>query len=529
MRLEEKESLKHIIAILFILLFGLPVYSQENENIDILIKKAGELIYSNPNESIKIGNHLLKRDCTDEEISEINLLIAESYNTKGDYNNVLKHVFEAGSKAYAANDSIKVSILLLKAKVTGNLYLDNQFNNYLDQADEILKSTVDKNFKEATAAGILLERSRVNIIRQDYEKSLKLFDSLKKNSNALKENSFLRLRHAIYKGVALAGNDEIEESGAELNYAKKEYQQINSSNALYKVYISFGLGNYYSRKGEYQKAIDTLLVALSEAERIGNIMLLKEVNNQLAINYLMINDKEQHRKYNEAFMILIMQVEDMEVEAVNTIYNLMGKEEEAYIEHVSNGYDTKTYILGGILVLLIFTGGALFYTNKLKIQRLKEIMSYLEISSTTNAVLKPAADKKGTPKKLAIPTETEQNILGKLKKFESTIKYTNKDMSLATLAAQLDVNTKYLSEIINKHYQDNFNAYINKLRINYIIEKLRNNPEYLNYKISYLAEESGFSSHSSFATVFKSITGIAPTTFIELLGEETKNKEKVLQ
>jgi AraC-like DNA-binding protein len=42
----------------------------------------------------------------------------------------------------------------------------------------------------------------------------------------------------------------------------------------------------------------------------------------------------------------------------------------------------------------------------------------------------------------------------------------------------------------------------------------------MNYKISYLAETCGFSSHSTFATIFKSITGITPITFIELLKKE---------
>ena len=47
----------------------------------------------------------------------------------------------------------------------------------------------------------------------------------------------------------------------------------------------------------------------------------------------------------------------------------------------------------------------------------------------------------------------------------------------------------------------------------------------MNYKISYLAENCGFSSHSSFATVFKSITEISPVTFIELLRNEKKNSQ----
>ena len=49
------------------------------------------------------------------------------------------------------------------------------------------------------------------------------------------------------------------------------------------------------------------------------------------------------------------------------------------------------------------------------------------------------------------------------------------------------------------------NIAINKLRINFIVEKLKSDPNFINYKISYLAETSGFSSHSTFATIFKSI------------------------
>jgi AraC-like DNA-binding protein len=85
------------------------------------------------------------------------------------------------------------------------------------------------------------------------------------------------------------------------------------------------------------------------------------------------------------------------------------------------------------------------------------------------------------------------------------------------MALQFETNTKYLSELINAHKQKNFNTYINELRVNYITDKLKNDPQYLQYKISYLAKESGFSSHSVFATVFKSVTGISPTTFINIL------------
>jgi len=130
-------------------------------------------------------------------------------------------------------------------------------------------------------------------------------------------------------------------------------------------------------------------------------------------------------------------------------------------------------------------------------------------------------------KSLHIPEETEKALIRKLDQFENSTHFTKQEMSLASLASQFDTNTKYLSEIINTHKDKNFNSYINELRISYIIDKLKSNHTYLQYKISYLTEESGFSSHSSFATVFKSVTGISPTVFIDLL--KTKNKSKVVE
>ena len=152
---------------------------------------------------------------------------------------------------------------------------------------------------------------------------------------------------------------------------------------------------------------------------------------------------------------------------------------------------------------------------------LNEIIKYIEI--TRSNFIGQVYEKKQDAKKNIILKETEELILNKLKRFENSKRFNNKDISLSVLAGQFDTNTKYLSEIINSHYNMNFNTYINKLRINYIVEKLKTDPNFMNYKISYLADNCGFSSHSSFATIFKSITGISPVKFIELLNKENEN------
>lgn len=136
-------------------------------------------------------------------------------------------------------------------------------------------------------------------------------------------------------------------------------------------------------------------------------------------------------------------------------------------------------------------------------------------------------DRNECKSELGINSHTEMKILSNLDKFEKKKAYTNKNISISYLAAEFNTNNRYLSYIINNHKNSDFNSYINTLRVNYIISKLIFDEKYRKYKISTLAEESGFSSHSKFTTTFKSITGISPSVFIEFLEED--NQEKLLE
>ena len=114
---------------------------------------------------------------------------------------------------------------------------------------------------------------------------------------------------------------------------------------------------------------------------------------------------------------------------------------------------------------------------------------------------------------IVIPLNTEKIILDKLETFEESLLYTDKTLSLRTLSSLLSINTKYLSYIINKHKGRNFNNYINELRVNYIIRKFIEEPEYIKFSATKLAEESGFVSRTAFVTKFKEITGKTPSEY----------------
>lgn len=223
--------------------------------------------------------------------------------------------------------------------------------------------------------------------------------------------------------------------------------------------------------------------------------------------------------------------EDVRLSSNRPIYN-----------HQNNKAITKISL--EVLVILIICGAGYIvysYQGKRKerkrfwavIKRIKkEKETYIQQSVTTHhssvantdtsvTAQKVAIDensekttKNDTEKRLSILKETEDKILRQLDKLEKGTSYTQNNMSLSSLATKLKTNAKYLSYVINNYKKKDFNNYINDLRIEYIIDKITNDREYIDYKISYLAKECGFSSHSKFSAAFKKVTGLTPSTFI---------------
>lgn len=120
-------------------------------------------------------------------------------------------------------------------------------------------------------------------------------------------------------------------------------------------------------------------------------------------------------------------------------------------------------------------------------------------------------------KELDINPEVVAAILIKLEKFEFSKKYLEKEMNLLKLASFLNTNTKYASKIIAKYRNKGTIEYITDLKIDHIIELLKNENKYRNYTNKALGEESGFGSTQIFTRAFNNRTGLSPTYFISKL------------
>lgn len=115
-------------------------------------------------------------------------------------------------------------------------------------------------------------------------------------------------------------------------------------------------------------------------------------------------------------------------------------------------------------------------------------------------------------------------LLEKLKKFEENKDFNQKGLTIQKLAAQLETNSIYLSQVIKEYRGMTFNKYVTNLRIRNITYLLYEKRIYLNYTIESLAKECGIASRQNFSDLFYEINGIRPTDFIRKRKKQLENK-----
>ena len=90
--------------------------------------------------------------------------------------------------------------------------------------------------------------------------------------------------------------------------------------------------------------------------------------------------------------------------------------------------------------------------------------------------------------------------------------FLNSDITLILLANQIDVSAHLLSYVINEGFNENFNQFINRYRIDES-KKLILDPKKNNLSILGIGYEVGFNSKSVFNSTFKKITGCSPIQY----------------
>ena len=95
--------------------------------------------------------------------------------------------------------------------------------------------------------------------------------------------------------------------------------------------------------------------------------------------------------------------------------------------------------------------------------------------------------------------------------------FKNYKLTANDVAKQLNIPRQHLSEILNVHMKTGFQDFLNQYRVEEFIACLQNET-YNNYTLLGIANEVGFSSKSSFNTIFKKLKGMTPSQYKKHLG-----------
>lgn len=526
-----------LLVLFFILLCPVLINGQAAPDFSLLTDKAFQKLYQNPEECISYSQSLLISDKNVEHKVILRNIISQAYALQGNYvqSVSISNQKEENDEKGSLSHFIQLFDDYNLADQYQNLGLYGQSKNIIADIlkdPQLLKSN---KAKERMVLAKLFQLQAINAgITRNYEATLANLDKSDSYLNINnEENRIIKWENVIFRSTFLMRKNRLEEAKKLLDDVIEDIEKHNN-NAFITAFAYESLSRYFFLKQDYNTAIKNLEKGFSEISDLPYNDLKIIFYELFARNYLALHNDEKYYYYNNLYTDQKAKLDASRKEGIQYVVKLMETYHDKNIEFEKQNKLKQFRIV--ILVILILIAGSIayFYNELAKGKDLKKQIGFFEklkmkdepipvqmqLVQPKEEEIKESRNQEKDPSRIS--KEKEEEILQKLKDWEKSDNYLNKNMSLAILSAQTGINTKYLSEVINTNKGKNFNGYINELRINHIARLLKTDPAYLNYKVSYLAEYSGFSSHGAFTNVFKSLTGMSPNAFIQ---EIIKNKE----
>lgn len=500
------------------------IVCQEKSNFDkIYVKTYLETSQKNFSRATEIADSLYKSSSDPLLQTKSLMLSATLYQQKGKYGKSVDFALKA------ENIVDKTDNVSWKARISGFLATQYRILKLYSISEKYADQTIkfSKEIKDSLAARhmmvlMLQEKAYLELDRKNYHASIKYVKSSQKLLSSLhQDKDFFLANNSQILGLNYFFLNDFKASLVHYDHAVKYSKNLPESflNGL----IYNGIANNFISLGKFQEAE----IQLRKAEKIANetqyLQLKNEIYETAQRLYLARKkiDKVEDFKHKQDSV-----KEQLDIETGRFINNEI-KNADDKNEAYSRNSTLKNVLI--ILTAVLLLSSIIFFIFYRKAER----NTYRRFKTIIAEMNRRAVEKEQTAQKAIqikpfenmeesnrMTSAAEGKILDNLKQFENSELYLKSDISLPFLASYCKTNTKYLSRIINNQKGMDFNNYINSLRINYIVEKLTNDPEYRKYKIAALADETGFSSPNKFSTIFKKVTSISPSVFIKYLHDQ---------
>lgn len=443
------------------------------------------------------------------------LLKAGIFYDKGDYGialNIYLKAYDLAIKKGNVEDEITSTIAIGAIK---------NMNGQAEAAAEIYRSTLKK----------IEDKSQYDEFYEDYsllmfnlslaELRLGRLDSAKTYYiNGMNRVSIRKDRERIVNFTML---------GAEIDYFEKNYEQAEDT---LEKYINEFDGNERATKLYFLAKINTIEKQQDKAFRLyleidsivsktgEPIEEIKDVYQNLAMYYETRGDYSKEIDYLQK-LIHHDSIKDTSQKnifrAATFGYDIpfLKLEKERAEQRLRSKERVVIYL---VIIAILSMGIGTFYIIRNRMIGIR--MDNLIAKGLAERDIMPIPSAKSTQ---LVPEEIKISLLEKLKEFEQSDRYLNKDLKLQDLAAEFETNTSYLSTIINHYKNMSFPNYLKELRVKKAVERLTHDPAMMRYNYQGLAELFGFKSGDSFSKAFHKATGIYPSHFIKEVKTRQKN------
>lgn len=299
-----------IVQFLFIFLSSvlytraMPVLQNDDE-LRQMLWKAKTLIYTKPDEAIRLIEKILVKADKDSSLRVSSLIIAASAYTEKSYNDkAIKCLVQAQEIVERKKDFVnQIRILGLLGYQYQNLQMNEKARFYLDAAEQVDKSHPLPDSLQYLKGNIFSIKGLSYRDDLDCDFANKYFNKAIATYKAAKNDSLSNTNLSviyIHKGYCFIDKGVLDSA----TYVFQQAEDLIRKNKLQPdilIMQKTGMAKIYSLKKEYLASIQLLNDALKISKNIPQLDSHTQIYQLLSENYLQINDLEHYKYFNKLY------------------------------------------------------------------------------------------------------------------------------------------------------------------------------------------------------------------------------------
>lgn len=360
----------------------------------------------------------------------------------------------------------------------------------------------------------------------NYKEAEKL---IKEGFEQIPKDSFFDLEKSyFYKSIAITefNNKSYQNSIRVFNIALPELIKINDYTWASVIYFYRGLAHY--KLGNEKQALSDYKKVDSIFNKYQFILPELRKNYEELITYYKKKNNPRGELYYTKQLLKADSIISTDFKYLSTrIHKDYDTKSllEAKSKLEKNTFFGKYLLLFSFTAILVLALFLIYWLRKKKEIQRKYDELLVKINSSYVEKKEESIFNKFPERNSKIETKTIQHLKKKFLEFEKNSSFLEKGLTAGKLAIEFGTNATYISQFMSEFQGCNFNAYINRLRIEYATQKIYNNKQWQKYSVEDIALACGFSNRQSFSNLFYEQNGIRPADFLKKIKEEIKFKE----